>query len=70
VSGVAGSPFERPLGRAGPCIRDGERSRNTTGLRGAYRILSDRIVKFINLPMDGLDKRSIACKLEKIGRGS
>ncbi len=65
-----GHPLSAHWGVRDPASATGSETEIRHAFEETYRILSARIVKFINLPLDCLDKRSIACKLEKIGRGS
>ncbi len=65
-----GRPLSAHWGVRDPASATGSETEIRHEFEETYRILSVRIVKFINLPLDCFDKRSIACKLEKIGRGS
>ena len=65
-----GRPLSAHWGVRDPASATGSETEIRHAFEETYRILSARIVKFINLPLDCLDTRSIACKLEKIGRGS
>jgi arsenate reductase len=65
-----GHPLSAHWGVRDPASATGSEAEIRHAFEETYRILSDRIVKFINLPLDCLDKRSIQCKLDQIGRGS
>ncbi len=65
-----GHPLSAHWGVRDPASATGSETEIRHAFEETYRILSDRIVKFINLPLDCLDKRSIQCKLDQIGRGS
>jgi len=65
-----GHPLSAHWGVRDPASATGSEAEIRNAFEETYRILSDRIVKFINLPLDCLDKRSIQCKLDQIGRGA
>ena len=64
-----GHPLSAHWGMRDPASATGSEAEIRHEFGETYRILSVRIFKFINLPLDCLDKQSIACKLEEIGRG-
>jgi len=64
-----GHPMKAHWGIPDPAAVDGDDAECMEAFRQAYAALEERIKRFVDLPMDGVDKSSLQSRLEEIGRG-
>jgi len=64
-----GQPMTAHWGVPDPVAADGNEAERRLAFSEAYRMLSNRISIFVNLPMASLDKLSLQARLDEIGRG-
>lgn len=65
-----GQPMTAHWGVADPAAAEGSDAEKHLAFSEAYRMLSNRISAFVNLPVASLDRLSLQHKLDEIGRGA
>ena len=68
LSGLAGQPGDRALGRARSGRRAGTEAERRRAFREAYLMLETRIKLFVALPIDKLDRMAMKRRVDQIGR--
>ena len=63
-----GQPMTAHWGIPDPAAASGSDAEIGLAFAGAYRLLSNRIGLFVNLPMESLDRLSLQRRLEEIGK--
>lgn len=66
--GLAGQPLRADWGLPDPLIAASSEAEKALAMADAYRMLSNRISVFVNLPMTSLDRLSLQQRLSDIGR--
>ncbi len=63
-----GQPMSAHWGLSDPAAADGSEAERRVAFADAYRMLSNRISIFVNLPLASLDRLTLEEKLREIGR--
>ena len=65
-----GQPMTAHWGLPDPAAAEGNESERRAAFSKAYRMLSNRIGAFVNLPMESLDRLSLQSRLDEIGEST
>jgi protein-tyrosine-phosphatase len=65
-----GQPISAHWGQEDPAAAKGTDAEVAFAFSEAYRMLSNRITAFVNLPIAGLDRLALQKRLDDIGRGA
>lgn len=63
-----GQPINAHWGQPDPAAATGSDAEVAVAFADAYRMLSNRITAFVNLPMEGLDRLKLKQRLDDIGK--
>ena len=68
ITGAAGQPMTAHWGLDDPAGVEGSEAEKTLAFADAYRMLTNRITIFTNLPLASLDRLSLQKRLDDIGQ--